>query len=562
MECPTTDEEMLVGRPSATGSDSQSSLAELDVPEMDDPKLLRALARKHNIENTKSLVAAYNVTTDRNERGVLLRWLRQYNRRDEKISRPETLFEYAELAKIVPRTRQDKDLLRSFVSVLHSRPSLYKDKFLDESIAKALFSALAWVEFSVYNDPAQFVVLATDIVSSLSSRPRLTRKNFSQYEATFLALHQTFFLMHTIGRGSLIESEKEDLRRAVVRKKEEMQHSLKHYPVRFNFELIQQAVERLEIEDAPSRFTKAKRYAVSGLYGGLHVFHFLRKLVDVDIDPAAVEDAYRRCRKAIANAGVSERQWYDLLQVLTAARLHALKAEAKIELFIEAYAVVMEGQSKMGQENARKTLRYGIIQEIKILANQGSCASVRKEAITKLIELATEAVLENWICDSDLLIALLDAVHEVHMMREDEPRTAEALRKMNRCCQEHARETLTVWLDGDTMEDKLLKKRQEETNKECEKVFISIGRDVGYIPLATIRANVEDLKQTYLHDNFAKVSSFRYCYDRMQIVLPSKVPFLFEPVVGNHVKNMKHHVVIYEEVIEKGKIRGKKGIAR
>ena len=48
------DEEMLVGRPSATGSDSQSSLAELDVPEMDDPKLLRAISMKRGIDSTKS----------------------------------------------------------------------------------------------------------------------------------------------------------------------------------------------------------------------------------------------------------------------------------------------------------------------------------------------------------------------------------------------------------------------------------------------------------------------------------------------------------------------------
>ena len=48
------DEEMLVGRPSATGSDSQSSLAELDVPEMDDPKLLRAISMKRSIDSTKS----------------------------------------------------------------------------------------------------------------------------------------------------------------------------------------------------------------------------------------------------------------------------------------------------------------------------------------------------------------------------------------------------------------------------------------------------------------------------------------------------------------------------
>ena len=497
--------EPTAGGPSASGDSDRPCHSDSDVDELDNPKLLRAVAKKYSIESTKSLVAAYNGATDKEERGVLLRWLCEYNNRNQYCSRPEAVFEYAELARIIPRAGQDERLLRKFVYALQSR--IHEGESLDENIAKALFSSLTWVESSVYDDPVRLMVLATDLVSSLSSRFRLYRKNFAQYEATFFALHQTFFLLHTIGCGSLIEAEKKNLRRAVANKKEEMKDSLAHYPVQFNFDLIQQAVERLEIEDAPSRFMKAKRYAVSGLYGGLHVFHFLRKLVGVDIDPAAIKDAYRMIQEAIASAGVSERQWYDLLEILAAARLCALKAEAKIELFIRAYEVVMEGQRKPRRKEEQKALRYGIIQEIKILASQGSCEDVRKEATTKLIELATRhAVLENWICDSDLLTAFFNAVHEIHMMGECEPKTAEALREMVRFCQDNAEETLAAWLDRDTTEDKLKMRRRDETKKEREEVFVSVGRGVGYIPLATIRSNVEDLKNTYLHDNFAKVS--------------------------------------------------------
>ena len=277
------------------------------------------------------------------------------------------------------------------------------------------------------------MVLAMDLVSSLSCRPRLTKKNFSEHEATFLALHQTLFILHTMGPGSLIEGEKKDLRRAVAKKKEEMTHSIAHYPVHFSFQLIQQAVERLEIEDAPSRLTKAKRYTATGLYGGMHLLHFLRRLVVGDIDPMTIEDAYRKSQEAIANAGVSERQWYDLLEILTAARLCALKTEAKIELFIKSFEVVVEGESKTRQKEEQKALRYGIIQEVQILASQGFSDDVRKEATTKLIDLATNyAVVEGWIDDADLLNATFNAVHEIHVLGEYEPRTAEALREMVR----------------------------------------------------------------------------------------------------------------------------------
>ena len=495
------------GGPSASGEGSRPCQSESDVEELDNPKLLRAVARKYGIESTKSLVTAYNATTDKDERGVLLRWLRQYNRRNQDCSRPEAVLEYAELAKIVPRVDQEERLLRNFVYALRGR--IHEGEFLDERIAKALFSSLTWVESSVYDDPAQLVVLATDLVSSLSCRPRLTKKNFSQYEATFLAIHQTFFLLHTIGRGSLIEGEKKDLRRAVAKKKEEMKYSITHYPVHFSFALIQQAVERLEIENAPSHLKKTKEYAATGLYGGMHVFHFLRKLVCGDIDPAAIEDAYRKSQEAIASAGVSERQWYDLLEILTAARLCALKSDSKIELFIKSYEVAIEGQIKTRQKEEQKALRYGIIQEIKILASQGSSDDVRNEATTKLIDLATKrAVQEKWMDDLDVLIAFFNAVHEIHVMGEYKPRTEEALREMVRFCQDHAEETVGSWLGGRNLEDKLQMKRQEETNKEREKVFISVGRDVGYLPSSTIHGNVEDLKKTYLHDNFAKVSVF------------------------------------------------------
>ena len=505
MQPQTSVQGPTAGGPSASGGDGRPHQSDSDVEELDNPKLLRAVARKCGIESTKSLVTAYNATTDKDERGVLLRWLRQYNRRNQDCSRPEAVLEYAELAKIVPRVVQEERLLRNFVYALRGR--IHEGEFLDERIAKALFTSLTWVEASVYDDPAQLVVLATDLVSSLSCRPRLTKKNFSQYEATFLAIHQTFFLLHTIGRGSLIEGEKKDLRRAVAKKKEEMKYSITHYPVHFSFELIRQAVERLEIEDAPSRLTKAKRYTATGLYGGMHLFHFLRKLVGGDIDPMAIEDAYRKSQEAIASAGVSERQWYDLLEILTAARLCALKTEAKIELFIKSYEVVMEGQSKTRQKEEQKALRYGIIQEVKILAIQGSSGDVRKEATTKLIDLATNyAVLERWMDDADLLVAFLNAVHEIHLIGEYKPRTEEVLREMVRFCRDHANEILVEWLGERNLEDKLQMKRQRETKKEREELFVSIGRDVGYLPTATIRANVEDLKNTYLHDNFAKVS--------------------------------------------------------
>ena len=504
MQAQVSNNEPSVAEPSCSRPCPPNS----DVKDLNDIRLLHAVSKERNIDSTKSLVAAYNATTDQSERGVLLPWLRQYNTRSEECSRPETVFEYSELAKIVPCGGHDDHLLREFIGTFHCRLRECRGELLHENIAKALFRSLTWVESSVHEDPVQLLDLATDLVSTLSFRSRLTRQNFSQYEAAFLAIHHVLHVLHEIGRSGLLEDEKKKLRQVIAKKKTEMKSSMQHYPVQFNFGLIQQAVERLETKNAPSRITQAARYALSALYGGAHILHLLKDLVRLDINPEAFEDACTKIRNVIARRGVSEKQWYDLLQSLIAARLRALKSAEKIELFFKVYEIVMERQRKIKRGEEQKALRYGIIQEITMLANQASCAEVREVATTKLLELATNtAVLDSWSDDSDLLLALLDAVHEIHVLGECKPKTAETLREMERCCREHDRETLATWLGHDTMEAKLQMQRQEETNPQCREMFVSIGKDVGYIPLATIRYNVENLKEKYLHDKFAVVST-------------------------------------------------------
>ena len=213
---------------------------------------------------------------------------------------------------------------------------------------------LTWVDSTVYDDPAELIVFAKKLLFSLSSEPRLTKRNFAKHQTNFLILHQVFFHLHSIGRGALLEKEKKDLRVAVAQKRDEMKLSIAYYPVFFHFELIQQAVERLEIEDAPSHLAQAKRYTASGLYGGMHLLHFLRKLAGGDIDPASIEDAYKRGRAAIANARVSEKEWYDIIQILTAARVLVLKDEKKCEIFSLAHDAAMEGQRKKEERTNKK----------------------------------------------------------------------------------------------------------------------------------------------------------------------------------------------------------------
>ena len=120
-----------------------------------------------------------------------------------------------------------------------------------------------------------------------------------------------------------------------MQEKAEMKSPVQHYPVRFYFELIQQAAERLETKDAPSSIARSGRHVLSTLYGGVHILHLHRDAERVDINPMALENAYTKCRDAIADFGVLEKQWYEVLRTLIAAKLLVLKLATKIKTFID-----------------------------------------------------------------------------------------------------------------------------------------------------------------------------------------------------------------------------------
>ena len=507
MQTQPVDKESSAGGPSASGSGGKSRLPDSNIHDKNVSKLLRAVVEKHDIVSTKSLVAAYNATTDVNERTVLFDWLLKYGERKEDCLKPNAVVEYSELAKVAYVSEQDAEVVRNLVYDIGSliRPG----EFLEENVAKALLSALTWADAIVYDDHAQLIVLAKKLLFSLSSELRLSKHNFAKHEANFLAVHQVFFLLHSICRGHLLEEEKKELRQTVAQRRDAMKLSVLYYPVFFHFEVIRQAVERLEIEDEPSRLTKATRYTASGLYGGIHVFHFLRRLVGGDIDPTSIEDAYRKGRAVIARAGVLEQEWYDILQILTAARLSALKLEKKCELLALAYDTAIEGQRKTSKGDRQKALRFGIVQEMRLLASdKSSSQDGRKRATTKLVELATnQAISENWIQDTDVLTEILDSLHVIHTMEEQNQEITEALQKIQQSCDERARGTLKIWLQGNTMEEKLRMQRHKDTNTDRADVFGKTGATVGYLHPSTMRSDIEDLKKTYFHDNFATVSS-------------------------------------------------------
>ena len=218
----------------APGIGGSSVIEDSNAEGRHDPKLLRAVVAKYKIDSTKSLVAAYNITNDKDERAVLVGWLCKYGSRSEECLTPKSVLEYSELANIAPRSQHDKGILKSVVDTLCSY--LCQREFLKPSFAVALYRTLVLVDSSAYGSVADLMLLAMNLLNSLSPKPKLERGNFARYEATFLALQQTFFVLNNINRKNIYEKEKQELRRFIAAKEKELELSCKYYPRELPFQ--------------------------------------------------------------------------------------------------------------------------------------------------------------------------------------------------------------------------------------------------------------------------------------------------------------------------------------
>ena len=489
MQARAPDEGPSGGGPPASDDGGRLCQSASVVEELHNPRLLRAVAKKYDIESTKSLVTAYNATTDKEERGILLRWLHTYNeRRNDYCLQPKYVLEYAELAKIVPRLRQDEKVLKSLVRALRSR--IRQGEFLEKNAALALWSALMHVDSSAYDGAADLMDLVVELLGSLSATPGLSRENFTEYEASFLALMQALFLLHENNQRGIDRKDKQMLRRVIGEKEEALEQSCKYYPVKFHFEALRQAVERL-----------MEASELCGLCGFWNVFYFLRNLARGDVDPAALENVYRGMRYEDDNGEVAKRKWFDRFQKMMVKRLEASKDEMKLKLFETSFNAAMKHRRNMKDREDLKALRFAIIHELGILARDGLSENARNAATTKLVDLTTQqSISEGWIDDDDILIALLDAIYAVYKTGQSNEESKEALMALHQSCEGSSRDAFMEWLNGNSLEDKLRAESPQGAALEHKRLLIKTGRDMGHTP--SIR---KDLKKRYLHDDFATV---------------------------------------------------------
>ena len=467
-------------------SEKSSSLTEFDKA-----KMSRKLSRMHSIVDTPSLVKAYNDEPEKTKQQILAEWIYRYREIQDKSQISDAIRELAELTKIKPRADQDLSLLRFIFGEIRDRlkPRGYPEK----NVGKALYEALLWTHPDHFLNES-LTKMTQNVLSSLSSSPQMYNTIFEDYEATFLSLRQAIVRLRDLSHAEVSWTDWQALRKTVKEKRQTLMSSFKYYPVSFHFNIIEQGIECLDVTDLP--------FVAQLLNCASCDSCSLMKLVRGSSSSNAHGDASFSRR----GMGANSAQWYQLYCELEDARLKTLRNKTDAVKFLRKYDELKKRQETIVKGESRTALRFGIIHELCQLSLHGT-DDVRQETTMKLLELSSTDVRNNdWINERVIFEALLEAVYRVHKKGNLRRETAEALREMTKMESPLQQEVVVEWLGSVTVEDKLRMQDDEMTATwQRNLLFNAIARQVGYIPFAVIRKNIEGLKKAYTSDSFTTV---------------------------------------------------------
>ena len=479
--------------------------------DISDEKKLRALMRQKGVDSTTSLVQIYNGSPAGETEQLLQQCLRLYGETKEKHVDAGNVMEYVELCKMKHRTEDDKKLLRDVVFFLSDW--IPGDKFADESVAEALYRSLIWTPPEVFQqDLTELTEVADKLMDSLRPKPRLTEANFLKHEATFMALHQVFVLMQSIACEKVVSEEKTTFQRSLRTKRSSMGISCKHYPVLYYFRLIEQGIQRLKLDEESTIAEQFFQFLQMFTCGFLRIAHAMIQITKLDIDPDKLGDLPGKLKELVDNIDVAERQWYDLLQVLSVAGRKTVEDHQNLPIFEESYRTVEESVWKIRLNADGKALLFGLMQELRRLALAPDSAEVRISGSSKLFALADAVTKSVWVRDKQIVEALLCCLHTVHSRGNDEAAAAAARSSqqlIDAGQSEAVKKAVKQWMGNKQLDEKL-REPVHASSEPTGVLFTRIGREFNHIPLQEARENVELLKSRYRSIAFATVRLFTF----------------------------------------------------
>ncbi|MCG8341022.1 MAG: hypothetical protein MI674_07180, partial [Cytophagales bacterium] len=519
---------------------------------------------------------------------------------------PEDLQEYSSLAHI-QATPENRRLRESYFNSLCNK--IKGGQYGETPLIEALEYTLQNIDSDVFEgNPSTLIWLGKDLLAKLDpSSNKFTKATYSTHRSTLYALHQTLVLIQLIDPSQWDEGIYSQFKEKV----EAIAGNANYYPFRYHALLLDQILQRLKSEEYRARLKRMR--IVDGLRAGWAVGQAVVSMAAGKLDIDALKKIYESLKAAFAREGIEAKSWYDRYQDIVQC-IHALEdIRSEIKDFLgncktledafasekmeektwydchqavkyasilslgdsNKYSVFEQGLEALqkaklkNNEEGRKALCFGIVQQLRLLALHGPTEQVRKQSIQWLEDLAKP---EAWGGDAEVMEGLLDGLAiVVHSQGEEKEVAQEALKSLTgsspraeparflkrlpsgNCFswgpvlptalrEVAAREAIQQWLGKQSLEEKLRTLPAPAASPASGGLFSAINSALkaeapGKSP-ATAQEARHALREYYQHPDFAQV------------------PSLFAGEEPKHVDSLQCQLMLLEQVKVKADCEG------
>ena len=459
---------------------------------------LQARIAQGDITSTQALVTVLNSTQDPQERAVLEDWLEAYighfvNRNVyDLVSKDSTyLLEYNQLTHIKPLSKRTEKLLRSYFFGLSSKIDI--DQEANLPLMESLVYALNNLDKQVFGDnPADLITLANKLLARVDPGEVIFSAScYPNHGTTLDALHQILSLVGCVDRSWDSTDKQGPYHRFKEQLEaiEEASQEQEYYPTSYHTQLLLQSLSSLELDKAKAQLKDVCRRTFAGIQGLGCAYQGLRGLLELEVELEVYKNAYEHFQAALLSERIERRPWYKTHQALHWSSLLSLRAQdsktacnyyKQFEYHLEKFRLYEDSlrpHQKLVGKADRKAVRYGIVQELALLALYSRIPLVRQGSIQHLTALAAPAV---WGEKEDIATALLEGLADVALCTDigDQERlmAREALDKIRSGA--NAGQETSSWFGKQSVDKKLAERPIPSLRPASSELFQAVQGEI------------------------------------------------------------------------------------
>ncbi|GMH46053.1 hypothetical protein BSKO_14017 [Bryopsis sp. KO-2023] len=529
---------------------------------------------KEDITSTEALVEALNAAQIPEDRSALQEWARAYIEwfNGEPIGnltlrQGAALKEYSLLAGIQPNSTQQKDILREYFDSLHRK--IQEDRLGSASLIEAMEYTLQTMDSDMFErDPTPMFQLGDEFFAKLDpARTIFTKAAYRTHRSMLYVLHQTLRLIQQISPNQLDPNQEDGLYTRFRTKMQAISESAQYYPVCYHARLLEQSLQCLASAGNEACFHDRLRRAGKGLQGILFFYRGVKALATLDVDMDSFKTGYHSLQAAFTSKRIRAESWYGWHQAMQHACLLNMEDAAQHHVFTECLRGLQKKEASMSRPADRKVLRFGLVQQLCLLALEGATAEVRKACVEELVSLANR---ECWLEDFDILEELLESLAVIAVYsqgdkeKEDAEVALEVLTGGTLGGKAPVQEGIKAWLGCQTLEEKLNILSSPGAGPALGSLFNRINEMLRKGPREAFQAlqtplSIQEVHQAlrdhYLHANFAQVRSLFDGQEpkhvdslHCQLMLIELVKVEAAPQVGGQGERQDHLTAHYERL--------------